>query len=68
MGNRSPGDFLQPVYHLLIVQTEAVICPFVDEKKETNGSYPFAYGLNKQIAYLLCLHIILDSTVKDSRV
>jgi hypothetical protein len=27
-----------------VVQTEIVVCPFVYE--ETNGSYPFANGLN----------------------
>jgi hypothetical protein len=42
MENGNPGDFPLSVYLLLIFQTE--VCPFVDE--ETNGSYPFANGLN----------------------
>jgi hypothetical protein len=43
--NGSQGDFSQSVSHLLIVQTEVCfVCLFVDEK--TNGSYPFANGLN----------------------
>jgi hypothetical protein len=31
--NESPGDFPLSVSHLLIVQMEFVVCPFVDEKK-----------------------------------
>ncbi len=47
--NGRPGDFPLSVYRLLIVQTEVVICPFVDET--TNRNYPFANRLN-ELAHL----------------
>jgi hypothetical protein len=40
----SPSNFTSSVYRLRIMKWKFVICLFVDE--ETNGSYPFANGLN----------------------
>ncbi len=41
--NGSPGDFPSSVHYLFTVQTE--IC-HLSVYEETNGGYPFAYGLN----------------------
>jgi hypothetical protein len=41
----NPGDFSNPFNIFSSGKRKIVICPFVDE--ETNGSYPFANGLNK---------------------
>ncbi len=43
-GKRKSRQFSLSVYCSLSVQTEVCRLPFVDE--ETNGSYPFAFGLN----------------------
>jgi hypothetical protein len=37
--------FLYPFTVYSLCQRKFVFCPFVD--KETNGSYPFAYGQNR---------------------
>ncbi len=52
MESGSPGDFSYSIYHLLIVKLKFIVCPFVAE--ETNGSYPFANGLNRlnELAHL----------------
>ncbi len=48
--NGAQATFLNPFTVCSACERKFVVCPFVDE--ETNGSYPFANGLNGLIAYV----------------